>query len=1150
MLFLAVIAKPQGFVPDHFTTKDGLSSGNIYSIIKDSRGFMWFGTEDGLNKFDGYEFIVYRLNPEDSFSMSDNWVQSVVEDENGLWIGTRNGLNRYSYETDRFTRYYHRNTVEGTLSNNTINTILKDNKGQIWIGTTDGLNLYNRKEDNFTSFSLIPENNTQSGINQVRSITIDVNDMLLISTMSGVYVFDPVKKQFKKYLEDVISGDQFGSEFIVCTFIDSKERVWIGTDATGLICYDKINRKPHHFKNKPDDPYSLCYDGISNIMEDHKGNIWISTKGGLSVFQDGTDLKKARFQNLKQSTGGKSGLSTNNINVVYQDDENRYWIGGRFGDIDIIDTESRFINYKFTDIDDRFISNNMTAFVEDKEGNIYFGTDGGGIYYWDRKYNTYTVYRQNSRLEPSITTDKVIALCLDSDNNLWIGMWNGGLDKLNLNNNSIVNYSYNRSDPESLGSDNVFYIMEDSRKNIWVGLWFGGVNLYDRQNDCFIRYPYGVGDSTIMPGYVVTYLFEDHRNNFWIGTESNGLNLFDRNKDTHMNYSVEINDSITISHNSITCIFEDSQNRLWIGTRGGLNLFNQKNHTFRRFTVSDGLPNDIICMIKEDRNGNLWLSTMKGVSRISLNEVNSQLGLTFKNYDQYDGLPNNQFNLWSALETKQGELIFGGKEGITLFKPENIHDNITIPPVVITRFSIFNKPVVIGKPGSPLSKHIGETNSIILSYRQSVISFEFAALNYLNAKKNDYAYILEGFEDDWNYVGNQRKATYTNLDPGKYTFRVKGSNNDGYWNNDGSFITITVTPPWWRTLIFKLFFGLILAAAILGFYFLRIKRLEKQKEMLEKLVFERTKEIETKNAELSLHAEEVNEMNALMEERQLHIHAQEEQLRMSNEHLSEVNRLLMDEQAMVYNQSQELAETNEKLEETNQQLTRLNATKDKLFSIIAHDLKNPFSTILNFSEILLLKFPDLAEEKKLKFIQIIFDSSQKTYSLLENLLEWARLQTGNAHYKPETFLINEVIDTSHNLLKDMMDVKEITFYRNSQDGLEASADRNMVSTVMRNLLANAIRFTEKGSITVDVEKKKDFLEISVSDTGTGIQESKMPNLFEIDQKKSSLGTRGERGTGLGLIICKEFVQANGGDITVFSEVGKGTTFTFTLPAAK
>jgi signal transduction histidine kinase len=405
---------------------------------------------------------------------------------------------------------------------------------------------------------------------------------------------------------------------------------------------------------------------------------------------------------------------------------------------------------------------------------------------------------------------------------------------------------------------------------------------------------------------------------------------------------------------------------------------------------------------------------------------------------------------------------------------------------------IFNKPVIYAVPGAQFPKHISEEKEIRLNWRQSVFSFSFAAINYNHPKKNQYKYIMEGFESEWNNTdASRRYVTYTSLDPGTYFFKVKATNNDGIWNENETSLKIIILPPWWATWWFRSIVFSFVAFALAFFYFSRMNRLKNQKIILEELVAIKTSELTQK-------------------------------------------------QEMILQQG-------ENLKDNNRKLTILNATKDKFFSIIAHDLKNPFNSILGFSELLKEEFSDLTEEKKLEFIGAIHDSSRRIYVLLENLLEWASTQTGNIRFRPEIIDMNEIFETNYALIKNRFDEKGIRFVKDMPEKIPVFADYNMISTVIRNLLGNAIKFTEKGEIKATVKPFNSHLEVSIADSGIGIPEKIRAGLFEIDHKKSTTGTRGEKGSGLGLLICKEFVQKNGGDIFVTSEAGKGTTFTFTVP---
>ncbi len=1106
----------------HLTTNEGLSSGNIWSITQDSKGYLWFGTEDGLNKYDAYRFTVYRHNPADNTSISDNAIQAIMEDSDGLWIGTINGLNKYNYQTESFKQYFHDDKDSTSLSSSAIYDILKDKQGRIWIATNRGFDLYNKRTNNFNKY--LYKSNSITGA-QVRSITIDSKNTLWLSTYNGLYQYDPEKNNFTSYLNNLIVDKSFGSNFIHHIYIDKRKNIWIGTELDGLFYYDASVHQLYHYTHNPADPQSLCHNQINHIMEDYNGNIWISTNGGLSYIPYGTKLgqNNSIFKNIKQKPNDKNGLSTNIISTTYQAKNYQFWVGGRFGDIDIMDNPNKqFFNRKFTDIDNRFTSNNMTAMVEDNDGNIWFGTDGGGLYFWDRNKDEYIVYKNIYRNKNSLACDKVLALYLDSYNILWIGMWDGGIDKLNIKTKTFYHYKYNPTDIKTISGNNIYCISEDRQKNIWIGLWNAGVNVYNRKQNNFKRFPFGTAGSTSMNGPTAVCIYADKKNNLWIGSEVNGLNLLDRKNNTFQYYKKNNDDTCSLSNNGVNCIYEDMHNRLWVGTKEGLNLFDTKKRTFRRFTVKDGLPNEIICEILEDKKGNLWISTNNGISKVTLTENQNQLIVSFKNFDKYDGLQNNQFNRWSSLKTKRGELIFGGINGVNIFFPDSIRDNTMIPPIVLTGFSIFNKPVLIGKPGSPLKMHISETKSLVLSYKQSVFSFDYAALNYINTNKNRYAYKMEGFETEWNYVGGQRKATYTNLDPGKYIFRVIGCNNDGYWNNEGVSLQITITPPWWKTIWFKL---LVLIICILSFYSAYSVRVamynRKQKELI-KLVDMRTREIA--------------QANKILVERQSRIEEQ-------SENLTEANHTLISNQRLIEAQANQL-------QKTNQQLSILNSTKDRLFSIIAHDLRNPFHVVKGFSELLITDYKKLPFEKVDKYLYLINSSSTNGTNLLDNLLQWSRSQTGQISFDPIHVSLTAMFLETINLLEANAHQKNIKIHIRLENDIVLFADENMIKAVLRNLISNAIKFTaENGLINVKATCDQAQVEVTIEDTGIGIDPNVLPLLFHIENTVSTKGTAHESGTGLGLLLCKEFIEKHNGIIWVESEVGKGSKFTFTLPVA-
>ena len=660
----------------------------------------------------------------------------------------------------------------------------------------------------------------------------------------------------------------------------------------------------------------------------------------------------------------------------------------------------------------------------------------------------------------------------DSRHNIWSGNYRGGLQLFNKKTSTFKTFKNDPDNKYSIGSDDIRAMAEDKAGNLWLATAGKGLEKLDIKTNKFYHYRHDPNkfEISLFNEWLYALLY-DSEGILWIGS-SFGLSKFDIKEEIFTNYFNNPSDSNSLSNNFINYIFEDSNHNLWIGTNEGLNQFHKETKSFSAYLVKDGLPNNVIKGILEDSHGNLWISTNKGISKFNPDEK------TFRNYDVNDGLSSNEFSSGACYKNRLGQLFFGSNNGIVSFYPDSIQDNINIPSVFITGLKLFNTPVIVGGENSPLKKDIIQTNELILNHKQSaVISLEFVSISYIQSEKKQFAYKMEGFDKDWVYSGNKREVTYTNLDPGQYVFRVKASNHDNLWNEKGVSIKIIIQPPWWQTAGFRILVMLFIISVFISFYLIKTRTLKIQKETLEKLVKERTKEIEEKN----------------------------------------------------------------------NTLTSLNATKDKMFSIIAHDLKNPFNSILGFSEILESKFDEFDEDEKKKYIATISSSSQTVYKLLDNLLQWARSQTGNIIFNPREFILYNLIKSNVDLVKNLLSKKHILLNLDVKKNIKVYADKNMISTVIRNILSNAIKFTEKGEINISAIKEDDLIKISVQDTGIGMTKEQQDSIFNIGDSKSTYGTRGETGTGLGLLICKDFVEKNEGSISVLSELNKGTTFNIYLP---
>jgi ligand-binding sensor domain-containing protein/DNA-binding CsgD family transcriptional regulator len=849
---------------DHLGADQGLSNLNVTCIHQDAKGFLWFGSFNGLNRYDGYEMKTYFSNPKDSMSLSDNRITCIFEDDKkNLWIGTNiGGLNLYRSDRDNFTHYSKEATPKFQISANRIETIYQDTKGNLWVGTNDGLNIFDYKTYSFQAFYKHERDPSSINSSQVYSVIENQKKELLVltnETQLNRYSENP--KGFLHFALDHRKELLNTGRFI---YADKQNDLWIGTLDNGLLRYH--DNTLTQYQHDPKNNRSISHNLIKCILEDDQGNIWIGTDGGgINLYNRVTD----DFTQIKADEENKNSLSSNAVYSIYQDRAGTIWIGTFGGGINAYNKEkSKFRNYTSNPHISNSLSNrSVLCFLEDSHGSIWVGTDGGGLNRFDRKTNTFEHYRHNPNNPFSISSDVVKIIHEDRQGNIWIGTYLGGLELFDPATGKF--YNIKQSDDNSLLYPIIWFIYEDSRNNLWLSTLGNGLCIYNRESKIFKHFQPFAGEGS--PGdYNIFSMLEDHLGNLWIGTEDHGINIYNYQTGTFSYLQHNADDDTSLSSDHAWVLFEDSNNNMWVGTGGGgLNLYNRKNKTFERFTTDDGLPGNVINGIVEDNQGNLWITTNKGLSKFNpQNKI-------FRNYDVKDGLQSNDFNTNAVMAAKNGDLFIGGLNGFNVFTPNHFKDNTYIPPVVLTDFLVSNKPVKVGSRDSILTKQITDSKKIIVSYRESVISFKFAALNFISPEKNQYAYMMEGFEKDWNYRKNTREVTYTNLDPGTYTFRVKASNNDDLWNEEGTSITLIITPPWWKTIWFRTLFSIFVISSAITFYKIRTTNIrremmrEKMRELLvkesqmreerlqhEKDVIELSKskleaEVQFKNAELA-----------------------------------------------------------------------------------------------------------------------------------------------------------------------------------------------------------------------------------------------------------------------------------------------------------
>jgi len=829
---------------ESISLEDGLSQSTVFCMLQDHQGFMWFGTEDGLNKYDGYNFTVYNHDSEDPNSLGSDWIQAILEDDSGiLWIGTNNGgLNRYDKSLDQFIRYWHDSDDPSSLSDDSVTAIYQDREGVLWIGTGGGgLDKFDKENESFIHYQHNSDDSNSLSSNAVSTIYQDQDGVLWIGTEEGgLNRFESEQERWQRYVNDPSDPLSLSDNHITAISEDQFGVLWVGTGSSGLNKFDQENVRFIHYLHDPNDPGSVSSNEVTAIYQDWDGVLWIGTRdGGISWF----NTKTESFIHYQNVPGDPHSLSSDLVLSIFQDREGMLWFGTISGGVNKLNLGWRnFPLYQNDPNDPNSLTDNMIrAFYQDSQDSLWIGTSFGGLNRFDHKDDSWDHYRHDPNDPGSPGSDWVTSIHEDQFGVLWVGT-GSGLDRFNSKTNSTNSdstFTHYRPDPDaSPGSPSNFIntIYETQNGEFWIGT---GSELYrlDRHEERWSHiYRHNPDDPDSLSDGWVYLLQEDHLGRLWIGTFGGGLNRYDPEKETFIHFQNAPGDPNSLSNNFISAILQDRDGAMWIGTNGGLDKFDPGIETFTHYHEKDGLPNETIYCMEEDTQGHLWLSTNNGLSRFD------PLSETFTNYDVTDGLQSNEFNGKACLRTDSGEMFFGGIDGFNGFFPENVKDNPTIPPIVLTSFVFGDERVNLGHAGNGLTE-------VILKWPENAFEFEYAALSYAQPEKNQYTYYLEGFEETWNEVGTRRFGSYTNLPGGTYTLHVKGSNNDGVWNEAGIELSIPVVPPFWVT---WWFLGVVLLAVLGALYIgyrLRVKNHEVREQELESLVDMRTTELlETQEA--------------------------------------------------------------------------------------------------------------------------------------------------------------------------------------------------------------------------------------------------------------------------------------------------------------
>ena len=852
LLTVSLVAQPRDIRFEHLTVEQGLSNFSINDIVQDQQGFLWFATEDGLNKYDGYEFKVYKVDPTDTNALPGSYISYLYNDRaNNLWVVAGTHLCRYNPDTDAFDRFARLFPHADSLSNREIRRIIEDRNGNYWISTNKGLYCYQPQPHELTVYLHNPGDVKSISSNNISVLYEDHAGMLWIGTYGGgINCYNHKTDSFFRYRHDPNTRFGLSGDHIESLQEDRFGMLWIGT-TNGLNYYDRQADQVVRWSGVSSEFNSLENDVIFDIANDSRGTLWVGTfHNGLLRYEPEAN----RFVGYRQNPLDRYSLLNDRVQAIYEDRSGVMWLGHyRSGISRYVRKQDQFWRHKMDEA--------VFAICQDRHGNLWIGTGESGLWQYDRAGKLIAQYRHDPRNSMSLSSDGVLAIREDRQGDLWIGT-NMGLCRYDRQRNRFLQYPYATLDPTQAEQLCVKVIWEDRDGEIWFGTMGSGLYRLNPQQKTISGYGYDPLNPRSLSHNNVWAICDDSasRDYLWIGTFGGGLNRFDKKTGTFTQFLHDPQNPNSLSINAIYSVYTDASGSIWAGTfGGGLNRLELAASRFTHFTDKDGLSDNFVKGILEDDQGNLWLSTDKGLSRFNLKTG------TFKNFTTRDGLISNVMLSGASLKTANGSMSFGSEGGIVSFHPDSLRDNTYLPPLLITSFKVLDRTLPPGKV--PLSQQwqSDPSHSIDLSYRDNFFSIEFVALDFNDPGKNQYAYKLEGLDRDWNYCGTRHYASYTRVDPGEYTFRVKGSNNEDVWNEQGASLKIIIRPPFWQKWWFRVLVIFSILASALTWHNTRVKQLEDKKKALELQVKERTEAAEALQNALSeveqlknrLHAENI-----------------------------------------------------------------------------------------------------------------------------------------------------------------------------------------------------------------------------------------------------------------------------------------------------
>lgn len=1065
-------AQPQKINFTSLTSKDGLSSNVVTAILKDRYGIMWFATEDGLNKYDGTSFTVYRHQPGDTSSLPTNEVVALHEDPSGtLWIGTNGGsICSFDRQKDNFKRLP---VYKGfDRKNNVIRAITTDYRGHLWISNVNGISMLNPKTGKLTN---IPGGGSKIGTLTTRTILClfeDSKRRMWVGSDDGLFLYNRATNSFLHYTHSSTQPNSLAGKATRSISEDENGNLWIGTDG-GLSKLLPGGRGFQNFRNK-EGVRSISSNDIYAVASDSNGKLWLGTEEGVNIL----DVQSGAIDVYKPDSRNIYSLAGKSVRFVYIDDLGTHWVSTFKGGINKSDKNLNLFNLKRSNpFDDRGLSSsNVTSFAESRNGAIFVGTDGGGLNQFDRRTGLFKHIPLQPKDGNSSSKLAVLSLEMSKNDRLWIGTYVNGLYSLDLK-TGRTDHFVKGANGASLINNNVFCLKEDSRGNIWIGTNGEGVSIYNPVNKTFKAFyknnsPAGV--RRLPTNGYIRAIEEDTEGNMWIGSHGSGLAVFNPKTESFRLLSKA---NSKLPNDVVLCIAEDKSSNIWVGTRGGLSVYDKKTAQFISYSEREGLSNAVVYDIIEDKRGVLWISTNSGIS--SFNPQTRK----FINYNNYNGVQNSNFNSGAGLRSSDGELFFGGQDGFNYFNPANLKKSANIPPVLITELKVDNKTIVPSE-GSQIAEHISVAKEIHLDYAQN-FSLDFVALSYITPQQYRYSYKLEGFDKGWNNVGSVRTASYTNLDPGEYVFKVRAMDRDGHSFGKITSITVHVKPPFWLTVYAYIFYFIAIVGILLYLRYRAMQELKRKFRMeQERLQAKQQLEQERKEAE-RLHELDMMKLKFLTN--------------LSHEFRTPISLIMGPVETLL---------SEEKFKSGSGHLDIIKRNARRLLNLVNQllDFRKMEEHELKLS---------LSEGELVSFIRDVSEmfrdlSSRKNISLTF-VSKLDHIYTSFDHDKLERILFNIL----SNAFK----------FTHSGGSIKVELDQEQV-----------LNSSEEGMIN-----------LRITDTGIGIPDDKLDKIFNRFFQGDVASSVLNQGSGIGLSITREFVKMHGGNIAVESDLGKGSSFIIRLP---